>query len=111
METFVNDTPRLTLNTGIDVSGYATLQIRYRKPDGSTGCWPAIICTVDNKCIYYDTQIGDIDQEGKWLYQAVILDAGVRLTGLWCTFQAHDPLRDFCTTVAPTTVVPTTPAP
>jgi len=32
MDTFVNDTIRLSVNANIDLSGYATLQIRYKKP-------------------------------------------------------------------------------
>jgi hypothetical protein len=108
METFVNDTVQLTVDTNIDVSGYATLQIRYRKPNGVTGCWAATICLTDNNCIYYICGIGDLDIPGEWLIQGVVLDVGVRLTGLWIAFQVHDPLMEFCTTVAPTTMVPTT---
>ena len=108
METFVNDTPRITIDTKIDVSGYATLQIRYRKPDGTTGCWSATLCASNDDCMYYDVQLGEIDQEGIWLYQGVALDTGVRLTGRWCKFTAHNPLAQFCTTEPPTTMFPTT---
>jgi hypothetical protein len=106
METFVNDTIRLTVNTNIDISGYATIQIRYRKPDGATGCWTATICPTDNECMYYDLTIGDLDQVGEWLIQGIALDAGAQLTGQWCSFYVHDPLVEFCTTVAPTTAAP-----
>jgi len=108
MDTFVNDTPRLTVDANIDISGYATLQIRYKKPDGTTGCWDATLCPTDDECMYYDPAIGDLDQEGEWLIQGVALDAGVRLTGRWCSFEVYDPLAMYCTTVAPTTAVPTT---
>lgn len=111
METFVNDTIKLTVNTNIDISGYATLQIRYRKPGGTTGCWAATICPTDNECMYYDLAIGDLDQVGQWLIQGIALDAGARLTGRWCSFYVHDSLVEFCTTIAPTTVAPTTAAP
>jgi len=103
MQTFVNDTPRITLDTGIDISGYATLQIRYRKPDGTTGCWTATECAYSNECIYYDVQLGELDQEGEWLVQGVVLDAGVRLTGRWCKIKVREPLTEFCTTPVPTT--------
>ena len=108
METFVNDTPRITLDTGIDVYGYSTLQIRYRKPDGTTVCWDATLCAANDECLYYDVQLYELDKEGEWLVQGVALDTGVRLTGLWCKINVHDPLANFCTTVPPTTAVPTT---
>jgi len=107
MDTFVNDTIRLSVNANIDLSGYATLQIRYKKP----GCWIATICATDSTYMYYLTSIGDLDQAGEWLIQGMALDAGVHLTGRWCRFMVYDPLREFCTTVAPTTVAPTTAAP
>jgi len=111
METYVNDTVQITLDTKIDLSGYATLQILYRKPDGTTGCWSAGLCPTDNNCMTYVCVYGDLDQDGKWLIQAMALDAGVKLTGLWIEFEVHDALAPSCTTMAPTTVVPTTPAP
>lgn len=108
METFVNDTIQLTIDTNIDISGYATLQIRYRKPDGTTGCWAATICPTDNNCMFYICNIDDLDIPGEWLLQGIALDAGVRLTGRWAAFQVHNPLMEHCTTVPPTTMVPTT---
>jgi hypothetical protein len=56
--------------------------------------------------MYYDLTIGDLDQVGEWLIQGIALDAGVQLTGQWCSFYVHDPLVEFCTTVAPTTAAP-----
>lgn len=106
METFVNDTVRITINANIDLSGYATLNIRYRKPDGTTGCWVATICPTNNEYMFYDCDIDDLDQAGDWLIQGVALDVGVKLTGTWCRFTVHDPLVEFCTSVAPTTAAP-----
>ena len=106
METFVNDTIRITLNANIDLSGYATLNIRYKKPDGTTGCWVATICPTNNEYMFYDCDIDDLDQAGDWLIQGVALDIGVKLTGLWCKFTVHDSLVEFCTSVAPTTTAP-----
>jgi len=111
METFVNDTPRLTVDAGIDISGYATKQIRYIRPDGTLGCWGATQDPDDNQRLYYDCAIGDLNQSGEWIVQGIALDAGVRLTGRWCSFDVHDPIRQTCTTAAPTTVPPTTAAP
>lgn len=108
METFVNDTLQLIIDTNIDISGYALLQIRYKKPDRTKGCWAASVCILDNNCITYTCTCGDLDQAGRWLIQAVALDTNIRLTGRWVEFTVHDPLVEFCTTVAPTTAPPTT---
>jgi hypothetical protein len=108
METFVNDTVQFTIDTNIDVSGYTSLMLRYKKPSGITGCWHGVIDPLDNSCITYTCAIGDLDEAGEWLIQATVTSAGVRLTGRWNSFIVHDPLRMFCTTLPPTTMVPTT---
>ena len=102
MEIFVNDSVKFTLNTNIDISGYSDLRIRYRKPDGDVGCWTATLCPSNNNCLYYQTSVGDIDQAGDWTIQALVLDTGVQLTGLWVNFTVLSALG-LCTTAAPTT--------
>lgn len=111
METFVNDTIQLTIDTNIDISGYATLLIKYKKPDGITGCWTAAACLADINYMTYTCVHGDLDIPGRWLIQALAQDIGVKLTGRWVEFMVYDPLSEFCTTLAPTTLAPTTPAP
>jgi len=118
MDTFVNDTIQLIIDTNIDVSGYSTLLIKYRKPDGTIGCWPATLCPGNDNCITFTTSIGDLDQSGEWLIQAVAEDTGIALHGRWVAFDVHKPLLATCppptttlTTVPPTTVAPTTSAP
>ena len=109
METFVNDTIKLIIDANIDISGYATLTIEYRKPDGTVGCWIATLCPGDNNYMTYTTSIGDLDQSGEWLIQAVAKDVGIALHGLWTSFDVHKPLMATCpplTTVAPTTSPP-----
>lgn len=108
MDTYVNDTVRITVDADLDLSGYATLQIRYQKPDGTKGCWTATIDPGDDERMYYDCIYGDLDVAGEWIIQGIAVDAGVRLTGRWCSFDVYDPIRQTCTTAAPTTAVPTT---
>jgi len=108
METFVNSTVRIRLFTDLDVSGYTTLLIKYRKPDRTVGCWDATLDPADNEYIYYNTVIGDLDQAGTWLLQAAAEDVGVLLHGLWAKLEVHDPITATC---PPTTVAPTTPGP
>ena len=103
METFVNDTIQFTIDTNIDVSGYDTLSIKYKKPDGTTGCWGATVCPADNNCMTYTCVDGDLDIAGEWLIQALAQDVGVQLTGKWKKFKVHEPLAEFCTTPVPTT--------
>ena len=111
METFVNDTIKLNIDTNIDISGYATIIVKYKRPDGVTGCWTAAVCPTDNNCITYTCGYGDLDIPGRWLIQALVLDVGIKLTGRWFEFIVYNPLSEWCTTVAPTTVVPTTSTP
>lgn len=111
METFVNDTVQLTIDTNIDISGYATLLIKYKRPDGITGCWTAAACLADIKCMTYTCVYGDLSMPGRWLIQALVLGAGVKLTGRWFEFMVYDPLSEWCTTAPPTTVAPTTMVP
>jgi hypothetical protein len=109
MDTFVNDTIQLNINTNIDISGYATIFIKYRRPDGTVGCWIAALCIGDNSCMTYTTINGDLDQSGEWLIQAVAEDVGVALHGRWTSFDVHEPLTATCpplTTLAPTTAAP-----
>ena len=111
-ELFVNDTVRLVIDTNLNLSGYTTLQMGYMKPDGSTGCWAATIYPTDNTKMYYETQIGDIDQAGEWLMQGVALASGVKVSGkIWCRFKVLNMLVANCTTAPPTTAPPTTPIP
>jgi hypothetical protein len=89
METFVNDTIRLTLDTGVDISSYASYQVRYRKPDLTYGCWDASAHPTLDEHIYYDTLSGDLDTAGVWHVQAILRAVGVKRTGVWATFDVH----------------------
>jgi len=107
METFVGDTIRIILQTGIDLTGYTTLWIKYKKPDLSTGHWVATKDGTEDTWMYYDTLETDLDMPGIWTIQAYAESS--RLHGLWANFQVHQPIPD--TTVPPTTLAPTTAGP
>lgn len=49
-----------------DLDDALVKQIKYRKPDGSTGHWDA---TVSGTALEYDLKSGDIDQIGEWQFQ------------------------------------------
>lgn len=107
METYVGDTIRISVETGIDLSGYATLQIKFGRPNRSIGIWPATIDPTDDSKMYYDTDVNDLNMEGKWILQANAKDgATVDLHGQWVEVMVRDPFAD--TTTPPTTAAPTT---
>jgi hypothetical protein len=59
---------QITANTGYEHLDDASItQILYEKPDGTTGAWNA---TVSGNSLVYDVQSGDIDQRGRWTFQA-----------------------------------------
>jgi len=111
METFVGDTIRITVQTGIDLSGYASLYIKFKRPNGTIGRWPAILDLEDNENMYYDTDETDLDIEGDWYFQADAKNAvpAVDLHGDWFKVSVKMPFAD--TTSPPTTAPPTTEIP
>lgn len=109
METFVGDTIRISVETGIDLSGYGTLQIKFRRPNESIGIWSATIDPTDDSKMYYDTDETDLNMEGQWFLQANAKDAGpptADLHGQWVEVKVMEPFAD--TTSPPTTAAPTT---
>lgn len=109
METFVGDTIKIVLMTYVDLSGYALLQMKFKKPSGRTGFWAAIISLSDQTWMEYTTLATDIDEPGEWTIQAHVEDPGVSLHGLFANFTALTPFPE--TTKPPTTPGPTTAAP
>jgi hypothetical protein len=83
MVTFVNDNVKIRIFTGIDISGYATLKMKYKKPDGTTGCWDAELCPLSNYYMLHSCTDDDLDVAGVWYIQAYIIGGGVELTGRW----------------------------
>lgn len=62
---------RIGTKTNLDTAD--TLQILYKKPDGSTGFWEA---TQSARELVYEVQDGDIDQDGEWQFQGYIVVNG-----------------------------------
>lgn len=93
METFVGDTIKIILKTGIDLSGFSDLRIRYRKPDGTTGEWAAEVSLENSTYMEYTTSQSDLDQSGKWTFQAFARDedTAVLLRGKWVNLEVLMP--------------------
>ena len=65
---------KIVLETGIaSLSGATTLQILYKKPDGTSGNWTA---TANGTALEYNVQNNDIDQDGNWQLQAYVVIGG-----------------------------------
>jgi hypothetical protein len=57
----------ILLETGIDLSTATTTEIRYKKPDGTEGSWPATVTGSSNtKLSYGVADTSQLDQEGEW---------------------------------------------
>lgn len=63
---------RLTVNTGCNLNGWNTLELRYRKPNGDTGVFDVDILDEEKGIIYHDFN-GELDQCGTWLIWSYIL--------------------------------------
>jgi len=95
METFVGDTVRLILKTGINISGFTILEVRFKRPNGTTGIWTASVYSGDNTWMEYITSTADINIAGIWAVQVFVESpTGERLHGMWAEFTVYKPISD-----------------
>lgn len=74
---FAGHSKLISFETGQDLSSFATKQILYRKPDGTTGAWTA---TVNGTKLEY--QVTDqINQLGVWELQPLAYSGSTRWFG------------------------------
>ena len=104
METFVGDTINIVLMTGIDLSDYIDLYIKFKRPDNTYGKWPATQSSENDTWMEYLTSQSDLNIKGKWAIQAHATGGTNRLHGKWINFQVLEPIAD--TTPPPTTAAP-----
>lgn len=69
----------IILETGKALAGATLLNIKYQKPDGTTGSWTGTIDTATK--VKYTLSSGDIDQAGVWTFQAYVEVAGGKWYG------------------------------
>ncbi len=64
----------ISLNTGINLSGAQSVSVRYRKPDGTTGQWPA---SIDGESIrkVMIPEGEELDQPGLWAFWSYVVFA------------------------------------
>ena len=108
MNSFVGDTVTIELETGIDLSGYPTLYIKFRRPDRTIGKWSAGQSVDDDTVMQYSTDETDFDMPGVWSLQANAKNNPLSkdLHGKWVDLEIFVPYAD--TTTPPTTAAPTT---
>ena len=60
---------RVLLNCGVDLNGYANVNLVCRKPDDTVVSFPSVVKDADNGIIFYDVQsANDFDQSGWWTF-------------------------------------------
>ena len=60
----------IRVDAGQDISTATTLDIKYRKPDGTEATWTGVLDGTN--FVRYTTIAGDLDQTGGWQIQLVI---------------------------------------
>jgi hypothetical protein len=61
------------MDTNLDLTGAASVAIRYRKPDNTDGEWAAAVYQKDGEWgIRYITIADDLDQAGEWDLQVEV---------------------------------------
>jgi len=62
----------IRLTTNQDITG-ATVYVKYKKPSGATGSWPASITTASTGVISYAiNNADDLDEVGVWTFWAYV---------------------------------------
>jgi hypothetical protein len=69
---------RITLKTFTDLEGIETAIIKYRKPDGTAGSFPAGVSDSGKGIIFHECIEGEIDLAGWWAFWAFITFADGR---------------------------------
>ena len=69
---------RITLRTFTDLDSVESVCIRFCKPDGSVGEFPAGISDAVNGLVFYECVEGDIDASGWWAFWAFVTFADGR---------------------------------
>lgn len=63
---------RLYISVDADITGVQTAEIKYQKPDTTTGQWIATVESETTGRIYYDVTAANNDAAGVWKFWAYI---------------------------------------
>lgn len=64
----------IVLDTGQDLTSATVTNIKYIKPDGTSGTWTGV--SYDTTKVKYEVQSGDLDDIGLWTLQAIVTIGG-----------------------------------
>ncbi len=59
---------RVSARTGTALADVDTCEIRYEKPDGSRGAWPAFVSDENRGVISHELLGNELDQSGWWRF-------------------------------------------
>lgn len=93
METFIGDIVKISVETKADLTG-RTIELLYRKPDGTEGIWNGTMSNTSNTVAYYTTQVSDLNVAGLWKLQAFVYTATTKAHGKLCQFYVREHLPD-----------------
>lgn len=81
---------KLTLETDVTLTGASTTQIKYIKPDQTTGAFTATIDGTED--MYYDFANEDLDTIGDWTFWAYVVFSDSRYAdGEPVTIRVYEP--------------------
>jgi hypothetical protein len=63
---------RITAKTFTDLSDVSNCLIKYRKPDGSTGSFAAVVSAAEAGVVFHECLSGELDVSGWWSFWAFI---------------------------------------
>jgi hypothetical protein len=69
---------RITVRTFVDLEGIEEACIKYKKPDGTAGSFPAGVGDSEKGIIFHECIEGDIDRAGWWTFWAFVTFADRR---------------------------------
>jgi hypothetical protein len=73
MKIFKNQTAlRITVKTFCELDGVISAVIKYRKPDGKIGQFPAAVKDSANGVIFHEIIEGEIDVSGWWVFWSFV---------------------------------------
>lgn len=67
------DSLRIQLTTGVDITGASTTEIRFKKPvSGDSSAWTATVGDPGAGAIYFDLTGTELDEVGTWTFWAYV---------------------------------------
>jgi len=83
---------KIKLDSDSTLTGATTLQIKYKKPSGTTGAWTATI--EGTEYAYYLTEEDDLDESGVWELQLYAVLSAWQGHGAITKMVVYDRLTD-----------------